>query len=61
MFRALLVHLHEALHGTCYTARVLRQLAASGAASWQTGITATELPPRVHLGLELAGPLCAAI
>jgi hypothetical protein len=25
------------------------------------GIAATELPPRVHLGLELAGPLCAAI
>jgi hypothetical protein len=26
-----------------------------------TGIAATELPPRVHLGLELSGPLCAAI
>jgi hypothetical protein len=28
---------------------------------WQTGIADTELPPRVHLGLKLAGPLCAAI
>jgi hypothetical protein len=26
-----------------------------------TGIAATELPLRVHLGLKLAGPLCAAI
>jgi hypothetical protein len=28
---------------------------------WYSGIAATELPPRVHLGLKLAGPLCAAI
>jgi hypothetical protein len=28
---------------------------------WLTGIAATELPLRVHLGLKLAGPLCAAI
>jgi hypothetical protein len=27
----------------------------------QTGIAATELPLRVHLGFTLAGPLCAAI
>jgi hypothetical protein len=26
----------------------------------KTGIAATELPLRVHLGLKLAGPLCAA-
>jgi hypothetical protein len=29
--------------------------------TWQTGIAATELPLSVHLGLELAGCLCAAI
>jgi hypothetical protein len=28
---------------------------------WQTSITATELPLRVHLGVKLSGPLCAAI
>jgi hypothetical protein len=28
---------------------------------WWTGIAATELPPHVHLGHKLAGPLCAAI
>jgi hypothetical protein len=27
----------------------------------KTGIAATELPLHVHLGLELTGPLCAAI
>jgi hypothetical protein len=28
---------------------------------WQIGILTTELPPRVQLGLEQAGPWCAAI
>jgi hypothetical protein len=28
---------------------------------WQTGIAATKLPLRVHLGLKIAGPLSAAI
>jgi hypothetical protein len=27
----------------------------------ESGIAATELPLRVHLGLKLAAPLCAAI
>jgi hypothetical protein len=28
---------------------------------WKIGIAATGLPPRMHLGLKIAGPLCAAI
>jgi hypothetical protein len=33
---------------------------ANGVVDWQTGTAAMELPLRVHLGLKLASPLCAA-
>jgi hypothetical protein len=49
---------HRLLHTArnCYTTLTV----AFSRVDW-TGVAATELPPRVHLGLELAGPLCAAI
>jgi hypothetical protein len=39
--------------------RVLRKI--YGPTQDKTGIASTELPLRLHLGLELVGPLCAAI
>jgi hypothetical protein len=47
-------------HSASLPVKIPHELACGGERV-ETGIVATELPPRVHLGLKLAGTLCAAI